>query len=353
MSDFVKSQEYSDKDALASGDPEKLILGTDFDVELDAIAVAVASKYDSTDIATQAQAEAGTSNTVLMTPLRVAQLLGTAPGGGESAGIVLDLLGLTDPNADRILFWDDSAGAAAFLTAGTGLSITGTTLSVDFPSISLSDLADYDANDVIDHTSVTITAGVGLSGGGTIAASRTIDLDITELTEVTALEPDVDFLVVYDDSATGHRKVLVENLVGQELGDGKWKLTGDQSVSTQTNALFATVVYDSLTRGAFNTGTYTYTATVAGRILITAHATATALNNGHSLLLEIQKNGTSVARDFVFNTADASNLEHTVQATVAISLAATDTVRVQFASSTTTSVEADEKYTWMSIVELA
>jgi hypothetical protein len=36
---------------------------------------------------------------------------------------------LTDPGADRILFWDDSAGAVTWLEAGTGLSITGTTLS--------------------------------------------------------------------------------------------------------------------------------------------------------------------------------------------------------------------------------
>lgn len=36
---------------------------------------------------------------------------------------------LADPNADRILFWDDSAGAFDFLTAGTGLTITGTTIS--------------------------------------------------------------------------------------------------------------------------------------------------------------------------------------------------------------------------------
>lgn len=41
--------------------------------------------------------------------------------GGTGASLV-------DPNADRILFWDDSAGAMAFLTAGTGLTITGTTL---------------------------------------------------------------------------------------------------------------------------------------------------------------------------------------------------------------------------------
>src|SRR4051812_40893419 len=36
---------------------------------------------------------------------------------------------LVDPNADRIMFWDDSAGATAYLTAGTGLSISGTTLT--------------------------------------------------------------------------------------------------------------------------------------------------------------------------------------------------------------------------------
>jgi hypothetical protein len=36
---------------------------------------------------------------------------------------------LADPGADRIMFWDDSAGAVAFLTAGTGLSISGTTMT--------------------------------------------------------------------------------------------------------------------------------------------------------------------------------------------------------------------------------
>ena len=36
---------------------------------------------------------------------------------------------LTDPNADRMMFWDDSAGAVTWLTPGTGLSITGTTIN--------------------------------------------------------------------------------------------------------------------------------------------------------------------------------------------------------------------------------
>lgn len=36
---------------------------------------------------------------------------------------------LADPGADRIMFWDDSAGAVAWLTVGTGLAITTTTIS--------------------------------------------------------------------------------------------------------------------------------------------------------------------------------------------------------------------------------
>lgn len=36
---------------------------------------------------------------------------------------------LSDPGADRILFWDDGACAVAFLTAGSGLTICGTTIT--------------------------------------------------------------------------------------------------------------------------------------------------------------------------------------------------------------------------------
>jgi hypothetical protein len=41
--------------------------------------------------------------------------------GGTGASLV-------DPNADRIMFWDESANSVAFLTAGTNLTITGTTI---------------------------------------------------------------------------------------------------------------------------------------------------------------------------------------------------------------------------------
>ena len=36
---------------------------------------------------------------------------------------------LSDPGADRLMFWDDSAGAVAFLTASTNLTISGTNIT--------------------------------------------------------------------------------------------------------------------------------------------------------------------------------------------------------------------------------
>ena len=58
--------------------------------------------------------------------------VGTATGEGSTPVIALSHLGiqsLTDPNADRILFWDDSAGAAAWLEVSTGLTLSGTALT--------------------------------------------------------------------------------------------------------------------------------------------------------------------------------------------------------------------------------
>jgi len=77
--------------------------------------------------------------------------------GGTGASLV-------DPNADRIFFWDDSAGATTFLTVGSGLAISGTTLS------------STDAGGTV--TSVNVSGGTtGLTtSGGPVTTSGTITL---------------------------------------------------------------------------------------------------------------------------------------------------------------------------------
>lgn len=85
---------------------------------------------------------------------------------------------LSDPNVDRLLFWDDSSSSWRHLTLGTNLSITDTTLNAlagsggsGFPLTSNADFGGFSANNVN-----TITA-TSFSGNG----SAITDLNAAEL----------------------------------------------------------------------------------------------------------------------------------------------------------------------------
>ncbi len=62
---------------------------------------------------------------------------------------------LTDPNADRIMFWDDSAGSVTWLTAGTGLTITNTTID----ATSGLSAASQNEMEAASSTTVAVTPG--------------------------------------------------------------------------------------------------------------------------------------------------------------------------------------------------
>ena len=47
MSDYTKLTDFAAKDALASGNPLKIVKGTEIDDEFEAIAAAIATKMDS------------------------------------------------------------------------------------------------------------------------------------------------------------------------------------------------------------------------------------------------------------------------------------------------------------------
>lgn len=72
MTDYVKSTNFASKDSLASGNPLKIIKGTEFDTEFNNIATAIATKADSaspalTGVPTAPTASAGTNTTQLAT----------------------------------------------------------------------------------------------------------------------------------------------------------------------------------------------------------------------------------------------------------------------------------------------
>ena len=72
MTDYVKSTNFASKDSLASGNPLKIVKGTEIDIEFNNIATAVASKADTTSptfsgIPVAPTAAAGTNTTQIAT----------------------------------------------------------------------------------------------------------------------------------------------------------------------------------------------------------------------------------------------------------------------------------------------
>ena len=83
MSDYVKSTNFASKDSLASGNPLKIVKGTEIDTEFNNIATAIATKADLaspalTGTPTAPTASAGTNTTQLATTAFVTSALAAA-----------------------------------------------------------------------------------------------------------------------------------------------------------------------------------------------------------------------------------------------------------------------------------
>jgi hypothetical protein len=87
---------------------------------------------------------------------------------------------------------------------GDLLSVNATGfVSVDESSIDIHNLSGYVADENIDHTSITLTAGSGLTGGGTIAASRSF-----------AIGQGTGITVTADAIETNDSEIVHDNLSG-------------------------------------------------------------------------------------------------------------------------------------------
>ena len=109
----------------------------------------------------------------------------------DSAGTVAvsrKSVSVTDAGGDGSLSYNNSTGVITYtgpsatevrahFTGGKGIAITTGNVSIDsaelYSQYKHDNFNDFVANEHIDHSGVTLTAGNGLTGGGTIAASRT------------------------------------------------------------------------------------------------------------------------------------------------------------------------------------
>lgn len=74
-----------------------------------------------------------------------------------------------------------SQGAAGDVLKSNGVDVAPTWLTPPWVlpgSANHDEFSDFVGDEHIDHTGITLTAGVGLTGGGTIAANRTFDVNV-------------------------------------------------------------------------------------------------------------------------------------------------------------------------------
>lgn len=86
-------------------------------------------------------------------------------------------------------------------------------------------------------TSRSISSGAGLSGGGDLSANRTLAVDINGQTEDTTPALSSDFVMTYDTSASGLKKVKLSNLVSASKSGSAFygdAVDGDVSIAVDT-----------------------------------------------------------------------------------------------------------------------
>ena len=294
-----------------------------------------------------------------------AVVAGTGLTGGATSGsatVSLSHLGiesLSDPNADRIVFWDDSAGASQWLTAGTGLSISATTIAVgtlnqDTTGNAATATALETAR-TIGGTSFDGTANiaVGLAGTATaLATARTIhgvsfdgtaNIDLSEVISDTvgamvSSNTESGITVAYDDG---------DNTIDFTVGTLNQNTTGTAASWTTARTL-------SFTGDVTGTGSVDGSANVATALTIAADSVALGTDTTGNYMTDASA-GTGVT--VTHTPAEGST------ATIAIGQAVATNSNVQFAdvtvsgnldvNGTTTTIDSTNTTVTDALIELA
>ena len=199
-----------------------------------------------------------TSNTGDIT----AVVAGTGLTGGATSGsatlnanatYIKGLFSASDAGGDGSFAYNSSTGTftytgpsasevRAHISAGTGISITDGEISSNDGSIVHDSLSGFVANEHVDHSGVTLTAGSGLTGGGDITTSRSFNVGQGSYIVVNAND------VAVDATTTNTASKVVAR-------DGSGNFAANVITATATQAKYADLAENYLGDADYEPGT--------------------------------------------------------------------------------------------------
>jgi hypothetical protein len=190
------------------------------------------------------------------------------PLTATEVAVIGSIAALGDPGADRIMFWDESEDAFAWLTVGAGLTITDTTISASaatptvitvaneatdetcFPAFftaATGDLGPKTNAGLTFNSSTAVLSATGLAGAfnGTIGATTPSTIVGTTITANTGIVPDAN-----DGAYLGTTALGFSDLFLASGGVINW--ANGEVTLTETDANTLTLAGGTLALGANN-----------------------------------------------------------------------------------------------------
>ena len=190
------------------------------------------AELENTLISSSAQVDHdSTTNFVSNEHINHSSVTITAGSGLTGGGDITTTRTINVGAGDGISVAADSVAVDATVLRTTGDSIVSASAQITHDSTT-----GFVANEHIDHSSVSITAGSGLTGGGTIAASRTIDIGAGTGIDVAADAISVDV----SDFMTNGANNRVLTATGTDAMNAESGLTYDGSNLDVTGGVRAT-----------------------------------------------------------------------------------------------------------------
>ena len=166
-------------------------------------------------------------------------------------------------NGEDITF-ADGTGAEFVVSATNTITVNSVDSEIDHNSLS-----NFVANEHIDHSSVSISAGDGLSGGGTIASTRTLNVDINGASDLAAPATGDELLISDASDTNAIKKADVASIVNLADHDALTNFVANEHINHTSVSISAG---DGLSGGGDISSTRTLSVDINGATDLTAPA---------------------------------------------------------------------------------